>query len=171
MKEVQREFQGSFKGVPRKSKRWFKEEWKLFQWSFKWDSKVFKNLNGCFKGVSRSFQRNSKVVSRKVIDDSWELSGYLKKFKWYFKCFSMQFQKVWKEVSRNFKTVASVFQENFNVSMKFCFPTFFLHGSHRSYPSRRRACWTSYEQIMKRFLRSCEQVLSNAWTSQVMNKL
>jgi len=47
-----------------------------------------------FKGVSRSFQRNSKVVSRKVVDDSRELSGYLKKFKWYFKCFSMQLQKV-----------------------------------------------------------------------------
>ena len=30
-------------------------------------------------------------------------------------------------------------------SMKFCFAILILHGSHRSYPSRRRACLVSYK--------------------------
>ena len=67
------------------------------------------------------------------------------------------FQESFKWVSKVFKgslmgvskMVPSVFQENFNkkfqgrfknVSMKFCFAILFSHGSHRSYPSRRRAC-------------------------------
>ena len=51
---------------------------------------------------------------------------------------------------RCLKEESSVFQENFtkkfqrcfkNVSMKFCFAILFLHRSHRSYLSRRRACF------------------------------
>ena len=37
--------------------------------------------------------------------------------------------------------MSTVFQENLDISMKFCFAIFFSHGSHRSYPSRRRACF------------------------------
>ena len=66
------------------------------------------------KGVSRQSQRHSKEVSRV--------------FKESVKC-----------VLRNFKQkVSRVFQ---NVSIKFCFAILFLHESHRSYPSRRRACF------------------------------
>ena len=36
--------------------------------------------------------------------------------------------------------VPTVFQEIFNISMKFCFAIFFSHESYRSYPSRKRAC-------------------------------
>ena len=39
------------------------------------------------------------------------------------------------------RTFLKKFQGCFkNVSMKFCFVIFLLHGSHRSYPSRGRAC-------------------------------
>ena len=75
------------------------------------------------------------------------------------------FQGIFKDVLRNFQgcveKVSSVFQENFNkkfqgrfknVSMKFCFAILFSHGSHRSYPSRRRACFiqgqTDFEPII-----------------------
>ena len=56
-----------------------------------------------------------------------------------------------KEVSRvlkeSVKCVSRKFQKQFqghfkNVSMKFCFAILILHGSHRSYPSRRRACYS-----------------------------
>ena len=44
------------------------------------------------------------------------------------------------------ESVKCVFQENFKqnvkvVSRMFWFAILFLHGSHRSYPSRRRACF------------------------------
>ena len=65
----------------------------------------------------------------------------------------MEFQGSFKDFLRKFqgyiKNVSRIFHENFNekflgcikdVSMKFCFAIFFSHGSHRSYPSRRRAC-------------------------------
>ena len=54
-------------------------------------------------------------------------------------------------VSRVSKGSVNVLQENFNkkfqgcfknVSMKFCFAIVFSHVSHRSYPSRRRACYS-----------------------------
>ena len=82
-------------------------------------------LQGCFKGAS-------------------ELSK--KKFKGCFKGVLRQFQRRFKEVSRVFKEsvkcVSKKFQGCFkNVLMKFCFAILLLHGSHRSYPSRRRACF------------------------------
>ena len=65
-----------------------------------------------------------------------------------------KFQGSFKDVLRKFqgclKKVSGVFQENFikmshgcfkNVSMKFCFTMLLVHGSHHSYPSRRRACF------------------------------
>ena len=56
------------------------------------------------------------------------------------------FQLRLKGVLSNFKGVSRVFEESLkgcfkSVSMKFCFAILFLHGSHRSYPSRRRACF------------------------------
>ena len=49
------------------------------------------------------------------------------------------FKESVKCVLRNFKQkVSGMFQ---NVSIKFCFAILFLHDSHRSYPSRRRACF------------------------------
>ena len=48
------------------------------------------------------------------------------------------FEESVKCVSRKFH---KKFQGYFkNILMKFCFAIFFSHGSHRSYPSRRRAC-------------------------------
>ena len=53
----------------------------------------------------------------------------------------------------SFKESVSVLQDNLkkklqgcfkNVSMKFCLTKLLLHGSHRSYPSRRRACSLAY---------------------------
>ena len=81
-----------------------------------------------FKGTSRVFKRSSKGVSR-------------------------EFQGGFKDVLRKFqgrlKIVSSVFQENVTKSIQgaskkfpssFVFAILMLHGSHRSYPSRRRAC-------------------------------
>ena len=76
-------------------------------------------MEGCsFKGASQVSKRSSKGVSR-------------------------QFQTY----SRVLKKVSSVFQENFiksfkNLSMKFCIAILLQHESHRSYPSRRRACFS-----------------------------
>ena len=55
---------------------------------------------------------------------------------------SSEFQVSFQNCLRKFQgyLVSSVFQENLNISIKFCFAIFFSHGSHRSYPSRRRAC-------------------------------
>ena len=61
----------------------------------------------------------------------------------------MYLKEVKKEFKGSFKDVSSMFQENLkkkyqecvkNVSMKFCC-AILLNGSHRSYPSRRRACF------------------------------
>ena len=74
--------------------------------------------NRSSKGVTREFQGSLKTALRK-------LQGCLKK-------------------------MLSVCQENFkkklqgcfmNVLSKFHFPILLLQGSHRSYPSRRRACY------------------------------
>ena len=73
-----------------------------------------------------------------------KLQGYFKSaWKESFKCVPRKFPKCPKQVSRlfqgNFNNVSKVFQSNFKgVSRKFCF--LILHGTHRSFPSRRRAC-------------------------------
>ena len=58
---------------------------------------------------------------------------------------SRHFQRRFKEVSRvlaSVKCVSRKFQWCFkNILMKFCFAILLLHGSHRSYPSRRRVCF------------------------------
>ena len=40
-----------------------------------------------------------------------------------------------------FKGVSRVFQGSFKKTFKVFQKSFMLHGTHRSFPSRRRACW------------------------------
>ena len=67
-----------------------------------------------------------------------------KKFQGCFNSVSGQFQRHLKKVSRVFKYVSRKFHKKFQgcfkkVPIKFFFLIFLLYGSHRSYPSRRRA--------------------------------
>ena len=109
--------QVSFKGVSRKiewcSEKYFLGDSRKVQWPLKEIQRV---VYGSFKAVSRQFQRHIKKVS--------------KVFKGRVKC-----------VSRKLKKKLQVFFKE--CSMKFCFAILILHGSHRSYPSRRRACFFS----------------------------
>ena len=120
-----------------------------------------------FKGVSRSFQRNSKVVSRKVIDDSRELSGYLKKFKWYFKGFSMQFQKVWKEVSRNFKENGKCVSRKFQCFNEVLLSNFLLTWISSQLPEQKEGLlnklWANHEKIFKKLWTNFEQCMNKSW--------
>ena len=77
---------------------------------------VLKKLQGYFKSASN-------VVERKITKCSKEVSSLFQ---------------------RNSNNVSIVFQSSFKgVSRKFCF--LILHGTHRSYPSRRRACFYQSE--------------------------
>ena len=75
----------------------------------------------------------------KYFKDSWSWKGPFKG------CFKTVL-KVLEKVSRKCQTFVRKFsKKNFqrcfmNVSLKFWFAIFLLHGSHRSYPSWRRAC-------------------------------
>ena len=70
-------------------------------------------FKGCFNGGSRPFQRRFKDVSG-VLKES--IKDILRKFQ---------------------KQISNVFQERFN---EVFFVILLLQGSHRSYPSIRRAC-------------------------------
>ena len=64
-----------------------------------------------------------------------------------------QFQRCFREVSRAFKERVKCVSIKFqgclkNVLMKLCFVILLLHVSHRSYPSRRRACSNLGETLM-----------------------
>ena len=81
------------------------------------------------------FQETFKGGSR-------EVQGHLKEVR-------MVFQGSFKVVSKTFQEsfigVSRKFQKKFQgcikkVLIEFCFAILLLHGSHRSYPSRRRAC-------------------------------
>ena len=93
------------------------------------------------KEVQRVFEGSFKCVSKKI-------EGYSER---HLKVILIQrvFLGSFKGVKGSFKKVSSVclgkFQEMFqgffnNVSLKFCFVILLLHSTHRSYPSRRRAC-------------------------------
>ena len=119
---------------------------KEFQWCFKKVVRVFevsRMVPLCFKGSSKKIECCSKIPSR-VIQGSFKVIW--KKFKGCFKAVSKTFQGV----SRVFKEVSSVFQENLKRSFKgvskmfqWSFAILFFYGSHRSYPSKRRACFIS----------------------------
>ena len=125
-------FQRSFQWVSNvfeRSSEKFQESSNVFKESFKSAQKRYqgatRKFQGCCKNISRVFLRRLKGVSRQSQRHSKEVSRV---FKESVKC-----------VLRNFKQkVSRVFQ---NVSIKFCFAILFLHESHRSYPSRRRACF------------------------------
>ena len=112
-------FWGSFKGsvsvfqenLKKKLQGCFKEDWGVFLDTFKGDS-------------SRLSKRSSKGVKR-------ELRQVQRCFEEVSKKVLACFKTIWKKLQGCFK----------NVSMKFCLTNFLLHGSHRSYPSRRRACF------------------------------
>ena len=108
-------FQRCFRGVSRKFLGRFKEVARVFQERFK---VLPRNIEGCFDRVLSGFQ------------------GRLKEVHWVF-------EGSFKDVSRMFKEVLSFFfQQGFKkVSMKSWFAILFWHESHRSYPSRRRACY------------------------------
>ena len=46
-----------------------------------------------------------------------------------------------------FKGVSRVFHESFKKTFKVFQESFMLHGTHRSFPSRRRACFTNISTI------------------------
>ena len=70
--------------------------------------------------------------------ESRELQGYLRGVQRLFQGVSRQFQGSFEKVLRQFRGFIMFFK---NVSMKFCFATLLWHESHRSYLSRRRACF------------------------------
>ena len=75
-------------------------------------------FNGCFKEVSRMFLGHFKGLS--------SFKGVL-----------------WKFHGRgSFKGVSRVFQESFKKTFKVFLKSSMLHGTHRSFPSRRRACFS-----------------------------
>ena len=94
-------------------------------------------FQACFKLFSSMFQACFKPVLKKLL-------GY---FKSASKVLERKLQKFSKDGSRLFKgsfnDISKVFQSSFEgVSRKFCSLIFLLHGTHCSYPSRRRACFT-----------------------------
>ena len=118
-------------------------------------------VKGSFKGVSSIFQGSFKGASRKI---NWCSEKPLKKIQGRFKVSKTNSKSVLWEFQRRVKKVSRVFKESVrcvsrkfhkksqgcfkNVSMKFCFSILLLHGSHRSYPSRRRACLLISDMIM-----------------------
>ena len=77
----------------------------MFQWNFKWVSRVF---GGSFQVGSRLFLESFKGVSRKI-----EIEGVIQRSFKVSKRSSRQFQRCFKEDSSVLKKVSSVFQENF----------------------------------------------------------
>ena len=85
------------------------------------------DLEGRFKGASRASKRCSKGVSR---DFQGSFKDVLRKYKGCLRKVSSVFQENFKQ---SFKDVSKMFNE-----VLLC--KFVLHGSHCSFPSRRRAC-------------------------------
>ena len=132
----QRRFQWVSNVFERSSEK-FQESSNVFKESFKSAQKRYqgatRKFQGCCKNISRVFLRRLKGVSRQSQRHSKEVSRV---FKESVKC-----------VLRNFKQkVSRVFQ---NVSIKFCFAILFLHESHRSYPSKRRACFLMENRVIE----------------------
>ena len=103
-------------------------------------------FEGSFKCGARKFQGSFSCVSRTVEGCS---EKYLKVIQGNLKKVQSLFQGSFKDVQGSFKKVSGLFYESFqgsfkNVSFKFCFAILLLHGTHHSYPNRRRAC--SYYQ-------------------------
>ena len=91
-----------------------------------------------FKGVSRYFQGGSR------------------KFQWPFKQVLRRFQESVKDVLRVFlgslNGSSRVFQGSFKKMFKVFQISLMLHVTHRSYPSRRRACFLQRTEIHAQIL-------------------
>ena len=157
-------FLGHFKSVSRKFQECFLGILSMFQGSFKIVSRKFQ---GCFKKVSRVFQGSFNCVSRIIqgcFNKVWSFKGVLRNFQGCFKKVSRVFHRSFKGVSWNFhesgsfmdvtsdswfsrvfpecvKAVLIKFQWSFNNIFKVSKKSFMLHGTHCSFPSKRRACW------------------------------
>ena len=110
----------------------FKEDWGVFLYTFKGDSRLSKISSKC---VSREFEGSFKDVLRKF-------QGCLKKVSSVFLALTLpKIQNFnMRSLFSKFKNFSRVFKESVKcVSRKF--HKKLLHGSHRSYPSRRRACF------------------------------
>ena len=81
-----------------------------------------KEFSGCFKEVSR------------VFDESFMEEEVSRMFQG---CFIF------------FKGVSRVFQGSFKTTFKVFQKSFMLHGTHCSFPSRRRACFSSHERFLE----------------------
>ena len=166
MESVTRVFHWSLKCVSRKFQRWLSQVLGVLQKCFKEMSRKLTRvlnasimLHDCFKVGSSMFCVFFKVVWI-IMGVSWMFKGcftrVLTKFRGNFKSASKvverKFQKCSKDVSRlfqgNFNNVSKVFQSGLKgVSRMFCF--LILHGTHRSYPSRRRVCSPRKGKIFK----------------------
>ena len=93
-------------------------DWSSFYRSCK---DVSRKFQGCFTEVSRVLWERSKGVSRK--------------FQWCFR-------KVAWMLHESFKVFQGSFMKTFRVFQN----SFMLHGTHRSFPSRRRACFCLNDQ-------------------------
>ena len=97
--------------------------------------KVSRKIKGCFGEVITVFPGTFKGVLKevsRVFHKSFKEEDALRLFH--------DFQWCFQSVPECFKSVSKVFQ---GCSMKACkvFPkSFMLHGTHRSFPSRWRAC-------------------------------
>ena len=147
-KNVVRVFPWKVDSVSREIYRCFKGVSKTFQRSPKGVSKKFQRCSrGRFESVSRRFQGSvnkacfkeilvSSVFQSVLINVSWVIHGCFKdvsrKLQGYLKSsinVLKMFQASPKGVSGKFQDVSIVFKR-----------CFMLHGTHRSYPSRRWAC-------------------------------
>ena len=82
------------------------------------------------------FQGSSKGVSRKI---KGRFKGILKKFK--EKGILRQFQRRFEEVSKKVLVCFKKIEKKTSKVLQECFIEVLLHGSYRSYLSRRRACF------------------------------
>ena len=97
-----------------------------------------------YEEYRRVFWERLEYVSRKFQGFSWKCHGrrsfknvsrVFHDFQGCFKKVSMGFQEICLDVTWKFYGVSTKFQEIFRVFQK----SFMLHGTHRSFPSRRRA--------------------------------
>jgi len=130
-----RVFQGSFKGILRKFQGYCKSVARVFQescivvtWKFQGRFKgALRKFYGCFNEDLRGFKEVSRLFQEIFKDISWKFHGgrSFKDVSWFSKV-----------VPECLNGVSRKFQENFQSVSK----SFMLHGTHRSFPSRRRAC-------------------------------
>ena len=108
-----------------------REDSKVFQGFIKEVLWVFQGrlrLNGVPRSLKKRFKGGSKVSKGVLKEFQGRIKDILRKFHGCVK-------KVLSVLQEKFQKISRVFQK---VSMKFSFSILLLHGSHRSYPSRRR---------------------------------